>query len=335
MHGAMMKGSGSCFRNFVRSYIFLKGYLKNNLPDKAIDIFTEIKKPNDIVINLLRIACSQSGTNEALNLINTASKNMPQSYYSNTCLITSLLNALMKCRDITHAQTIFDKSKEKLSSMYEVMIEGYIDNNLTQKAIDIFNKINSPDETITNITFNTSSPVGTNEELNLSKRISENTPKSCFPDDCLLNSVLDVFLKCSDLEDTQVIYDSSKEKMLPVYAVMMDLFNAEMKPSETLNLFDRMKADAEQFLKETILLGKGGNAAMINAFGLNGMSAKSIELYHQMSLESIDEMIYVGVLNVCSKSILVDEARSVFKNIQMKIKPIYATMVYEKDDFYL
>ncbi|CAF1551398.1 unnamed protein product [Rotaria magnacalcarata] len=299
MHGAMMKG-----------------YLKNNLPDKAIDIFTEIKEPNDIVINLLRIACSQSGTNEALNLINTASKNMPQSYYSNTCLITSLLNALMKCRDITHAQTIFDKSKEKLSSMYEVMIEGYIDNNLTQKAIDIFNKINSPDETITNITFNTSSPVGTNEELNLSKRISENTPKSCFPDDCLLNSVLDVFLKCSDLEDTQVIYDSSKEKMLPVYAVMMDLFNAEMKPSETLNLFDRMKAD-------------------VNAFGLNGMSAKSIELYHQMSLESIDEMIYVGVLNVCSKSILVDEARSVFKNIQMKIKPIYATMVYEKDDFYL
>ena len=79
----------------------------------------------------------------------------------------------------------------------------------------------------------------TNEELNSSKNIS----KSFYPDDCLLNSVLDVFLKCSDLEDTQVLYDSSKEKVLPLYAAMMDQLNAEKKPSETLNLFHRMKAD--------------------------------------------------------------------------------------------
>ncbi|CAF4362564.1 unnamed protein product, partial [Rotaria sordida] len=39
--------------------IFLKGYIKNNQPNKAIDLFNEIKNPNEIIINLLFNACAQ------------------------------------------------------------------------------------------------------------------------------------------------------------------------------------------------------------------------------------------------------------------------------------
>ncbi len=63
------------------------------------------------------------------------------------------------------------------------------------------------------------------------------------------------------------------------------------------------------------------------------MGLQAIELYHQMPSELINEVTYICVLNACSHSGLIDEARSIFRNIQTKTEKIYSTMVYEKDCF--
>jgi pentatricopeptide repeat protein len=63
------------------------------------------------------------------------------------------------------------------------------------------------------------------------------------------------------------------------------------------------------------------------------MGLQAIELYHQMPSELINEVTYICVLNACSHSGLIDEARSIFRNIQTKTEKIYGTMVYEKDCF--
>ena len=57
------------------------------------------------------------------------------------------------------------------------------------------------------------------------------------------------------------------------------------------------------------------------------MGSNAVELYHRMPLEMIVEKTYVCVLNACSHSGLVDEARSIFSNIQMKNKWVYTSMV--------
>ena len=61
------------------------------------------------------------------------------------------------------------------------------------------------------------------------------------------------------------------------------------------------------------------------------MGIKSIELYRQMPLELVDEVTHICVLNACSHSGLVSEARLIFKHIEIKTERIYNTMVYEKD----
>ncbi len=63
------------------------------------------------------------------------------------------------------------------------------------------------------------------------------------------------------------------------------------------------------------------------------MGLQAIELYHQIPSELINEMTYICILNACSHSGLIDEARSIFRNIQTKTEKIYSTMVYEKDCF--
>jgi pentatricopeptide repeat protein len=67
---------------------------------------------------------------------------------------------------------------------------------------------------------------------------------------------------------------------------------------------------------------------LVNAYGLNGMGIQAVEIFRQMSSKFINEVTYVCALNACSHSGLVDEARSIFANIQIKTEKIYTTMVY-------
>ena len=57
------------------------------------------------------------------------------------------------------------------------------------------------------------------------------------------------------------------------------------------------------------------------------MGVQAIELYRQMEAELIDEITHICILNACSHSGLVGEARSIFQNIQVKTVSIFTTMV--------
>ncbi|CAF4193122.1 unnamed protein product [Rotaria sordida] len=57
------------------------------------------------------------------------------------------------------------------------------------------------------------------------------------------------------------------------------------------------------------------------------MDIQAIELYHEMLSELINEATHICVLNACSHSRLVDEARSIFKNIQNKTEKVHGTMI--------
>ncbi|CAF5213567.1 unnamed protein product, partial [Rotaria magnacalcarata] len=83
---------------------------------------------------------------------------------------------------------------------------------------------------------------------------------------------------------------------------------------------------AKQIFAKMSQLDHIGYTAMINSYGLNGMGTQAVELYHQMPLKSKNEVTHVCVLNACSHSGLVDEARSIFQNAQIKTLKIFTSM---------
>jgi pentatricopeptide repeat protein len=102
----------------------VKGYVANNLADKAIDLFDQIQKPSEATIILLLNACAQLETQAALHLVKKVSLNIPKSFYTNIRLLTSLLDALMKCGDVSGARSLFDRSTTKTLPMYAAMMKG-------------------------------------------------------------------------------------------------------------------------------------------------------------------------------------------------------------------
>ena len=69
-------------------------------------------------------ASAQLGTKEALDLIRLLRSKMPTSFYSNPGLLTSLIDALMKCEDVQSAEIIFKKVQAKSVPLHGAMIKG-------------------------------------------------------------------------------------------------------------------------------------------------------------------------------------------------------------------
>jgi pentatricopeptide repeat protein len=62
------------------------------------------------------------------------------------------------------------------------------------------------------------------------------------------------------------------------------------------------------------------------------MGIQAVELFRQVPLDMLNEWIYVCVLNACSHSGLIQEAREIFNEIPInqKTNKIYTTMVINK-----
>ena len=94
---------------------------------KAIEVFEQILKPNEIILTLLFNACAQLESAPSVRLVKQASSTMPQSAYSNPRLITSLIDALMKCGDVEGAEALFNRTTKKPIEMSRAMMSGKLD----------------------------------------------------------------------------------------------------------------------------------------------------------------------------------------------------------------
>jgi hypothetical protein len=127
MYCAMMKGNSHHSATlFSMNTIFTlsAGYVKNNEASKAIDLFHEIKNPDEVTQILVLDACAQLQTDAMLTLVGKISSNVCLSDASNPHLVTSLLDALMMCGDVKSAESLFNTLKKKALEMYGAMIKG-------------------------------------------------------------------------------------------------------------------------------------------------------------------------------------------------------------------
>lgn len=69
-------------------------------------------------------ACAQQETEQSLRLAKKVYEEMPESFHSNSCVLTSMLDVSMKCGDVSYAESLFNKSTKKELAMYAAMMRG-------------------------------------------------------------------------------------------------------------------------------------------------------------------------------------------------------------------
>ncbi|CAF4062496.1 unnamed protein product, partial [Rotaria magnacalcarata] len=261
--------------HILASLLHFYRYIKNNMPNQAIDLFYKIENPDKIIIMFVFNACASLGTSEALDLTKKTLEKMPKTFYSDSYILCSVLDALMKCGDVKYAESIYkssttkalpmygammkdalmkcgdvkyaesiyNSSTTKALPMYGAMMKGYIKNNCPGKAINLFKQIENPSEVNLIVFFNVCAQLRTQEALSLVKQTVKKMRKSYYLNSRLLTSLLDAFIKCGDSSSGEILFSKMK-KSVENYGNLMSGFNKENNPEKTLDLFNKMKNDA-------------------------------------------------------------------------------------------
>ncbi|CAF4721982.1 unnamed protein product [Rotaria socialis] len=264
-------------RNLFIYGAMMKGFIINSMAIKAINTFNQIKNPDRVL------------------------------FLSDSNLLSSLLDALMKCGNTIYAQSLFERSKIHTLSVYSVMMKGFIINDMAPKAIDIFNNIHKDEFQREN---------NQDKILNLSNKMKNEFSRSDITIYlCLIKALADIGI----FSISQSMVQQIPSSYLSDYRIQNSLISMWGKTGSM--------DEAERIFKTVSQLDHIGYTAMINSYGLNGMSMQAVELFRKMPKEFIDESAYVCVLNACSHSGLVAIARSIFNNISIKTDIIYTTMI--------
>ena len=174
---------------------FFLGFIKNHQAGKAIELFKEIKNPDEVGLTLLFHACAQLGTADALHLVNTVSKQMPESFHSNDHLANSLCDALIKCGDCTSAELLHLKMTKTVEN-YGNLMAGFNKANEPLKTLNLFNQMKTDGIEANSIIYlcviKALSQLG---HFELAHSIIKDVPKSFLLDIYIQTSLIDLWVR--------------------------------------------------------------------------------------------------------------------------------------------
>ncbi|CAF3905183.1 unnamed protein product, partial [Rotaria sp. Silwood1] len=373
-------------KDIITYSAMIKGYVGNEMSEKALDLFEKIDlKLDDVIYTIVFNACSKLANDRAMKIGRKLLHNMPNDYRNNNFVLNSAIDMLMKFGDVQSSVRFFDSMKKKDIITYNAMIKGYVGNEMSEKALDLFEKIDLKLDDVTYvIVFNACAKLANDQAMKIGKKLLDDMPNNYRNNNIVLNAAMDMLMKFGDVQSAERIFDSIKKKNIISYGALMNGYNINSKPWKCFKILEEMKQEGVVLNEHTcnILIGtcskigmirqcqyiidqiplhiqnlkqiqtslinmwsKCGSIemaqnifksvhdqdimiynAMISGFGLNGMGLEAVELYRKMPNELQNEVTHICVLNACSHSGLLDEARNIFNEIPFKTEKIVTAM---------
>ncbi|KAL0925824.1 hypothetical protein M5K25_004194 [Dendrobium thyrsiflorum] len=299
-------------RNVISWTVMIKGYSRTGRPAEAIDTFRKMLRegimPDSVAFVSVLAACSQSRDLETGRWVHHLVEEMD--IVLNENLIVTLIDMYAKCGDIDHARSVFDSIGHETLPAWNAIIDGYCKMGNIDEARSLFKQMNSPNL----ITFN-SMITGYIQSSRLKEALSLFTDllsSGLLPDKYTLVGLLSVCASLVALDKGKILH-AYIEVNLTETDIFLDTSLLDMhakcgKMDQAILVFDRM--NRKDVMSWT---------AMISGFAMNGMGKLALEQFSMMRNEGIrpNVVAYIGVLNACSHSGLVDEGLRHFKEMKV------------------
>ena len=99
--------------------------MKNNLPEKALDLFDDISsKADGTLVTIALNACASLHNERARQVGRTLLNQLPRKFLDDTILMNCAINMLLKFGDVSHAERLFQKLNKKSIVTYGAMMKG-------------------------------------------------------------------------------------------------------------------------------------------------------------------------------------------------------------------
>lgn len=128
------------------------GYAKNDLYEKALDLFEEIPlKLDEIMYIIVYNICASLSNQRSIQLGKKTFDKMPKEFLNNTPVVNSLMHMFMNFGQTENAEFLFKKIKTPTLYTYGILMNGYKINDQSDKCLTLFEqmkkqniKINEP-----------------------------------------------------------------------------------------------------------------------------------------------------------------------------------------------
>ncbi|CAF3890958.1 unnamed protein product [Rotaria sordida] len=274
-------------KDIVSYGAIMKGYIRNEMYEKSLDLFEQINfNVDDVTYIIVFNACAQLANDRAIKIGKKLLHEMPNIHRNNNVLLTSAIDMLMKFGEVENAEHFVKLIRNKNIMTYGALMNGYNINGEPWKCLKIFQEIKQKNIVLNEIIWNL--VIGSYSQIGMIRQaeyISNQIPLHIQNEKQIQNSMIHMWGKCGSIVKAQNVFKL-------VYDPGTVTYNA-----------------------------------MINGFGLNGMGSEAIELYREMPNNLHNEISHICVLNACSHSGLLHQAQNIFNEINLKTEKIVTIMV--------
>lgn len=313
-------------RDCVLWNVMLLGYVKCLELDKAIGIFEEMRKgetkPNEVTLAAMLSVCALEGmVNSGIQLHGFVVR---YGLESNSSVANTLLSMYSKCGWLSDSRKLFDMICQADLVSWNGMISGYVQNGFVEDASCLFNEMISSGVKPDSITFSSFLPavIGLGS-FRKGREIHGYILRHGLPLDMFLKSALiDVYLKCRDVEMARNIYNQSTKVDVVLCTAMISGYVLNGMSNDALGIFRRL-------LQEKIRPNAVTLASVLPACAELAALKVGKELHGNIIKNGLADRCHVGsaVIDMYAKCGRLDLAHHVFERLSERDSVCWNSMI--------
>lgn len=191
---------------------------------------------------------------------------------------TAMITCYAKMGDLDNARQLFDEMDERDCVCWNIMIDGYTQHGRPNEALLLFRQMLSSSTKPNEVTvISVLSAIAQQGSVGSGRWVHSYIENNPIEFNARVGTALiDMYCKCGSLEDACKVFDSIENKDVVVWN------------------------------------------SMIGGYAMHGHSHKALELFSGLRAEGLQptDITFIGVLNVCSHSGLIEEGREYFRSME-------------------
>ncbi|KAF8096849.1 hypothetical protein N665_0299s0013 [Sinapis alba] len=304
-------------RDVVSWNSMLSGYLQNGESFKSVEIFVEMGREgvgfDCRTFAVILKACSCIEDNSLGMQIHGIVVRV--GYDTDVVAASALLDMYAKCKRFDESLRVFRGIPEKNSVSWSAIIAGCVQNNLLSLALMFFKEMQKVGGGVSqSIYASVLRSCAALSELRLGGQLHAHALKSDFAADGIVRTAtLDMYAKCDNMQDAQILFDKSENLNRQSYNAMITGYSQEEHGFKALLVFHRLMLSGLGF-DEISLSGVFRACALVKGLSeglqLYGLAVKS-------SL-SLDVCVANAAIDMYGKCQALAEAFRVFDDMRRR-----------------
>ncbi|KAK4441087.1 Pentatricopeptide repeat-containing protein [Sesamum alatum] len=236
-----------CTRDSVTWVAMISGLSQSCHEVEAIHLYAEMRKlgvfPTPYVFSSVISACTKINLYELGEQLHALI--FKWGFSSELFVCNSLVALYSRCGNLTFAELIFSEMQCRDKVSYNTLISGFAMQGSNEKALQLFEKMHSeslkPDSVTVACLLGTCASIGV---LHKGMQLHSYAIKAGMCSDIIIEgSLLDLYVKCSDIETARKFFISTQTDNVVLWNVMLVAYGQIGNLQESFNIYSQMQIE--------------------------------------------------------------------------------------------